>query len=121
MSHELSLKEIKKEWHGTLRSYLTGFFTCLILTAASFYLVIAGFFSKTAITVAIILLALLQAAIQVRFFLHVGEEAKPRWETLLFFFMLLILGIVAIGSLWIIFDLNSRTMPMEMPMEMTHD
>lgn len=109
---ELSLKEIQKEWHGSLRSYLVGFFACLVLTAASFYLVTADVLTKSAASAAIITLALVQAAIQVRFFLHVGEEAKPRWETIGFFFMVLVLVIIVIGSLWIMFDLNSRTMMM---------
>lgn len=107
---ELSLREIQKEWHGSLRSYLMGYMACLLLTAASFAVVISGVLSKTTVSAAIIVLALAQAIVQVRFFLHVGEEAKPRWETVGFFFMVLFLAIVAIGSLWVIFDLNSRTM-----------
>ena len=42
MSHELSLNEIKKEWHGTLKSYVIGFIASLILTAISFSLVITS-------------------------------------------------------------------------------
>ena len=49
-----------------------------------------------------------------------GQEAKPRWETLIFCFMVLILLIIVIGSLWIMNDLNERVMP-EMTREMSHD
>jgi len=115
MTHELSLREIKKEWHGSLRAYLIGFFCALLLTAASFSLVIWDLLSKRLLVGALIGLAIVQAVVQLLFFLHVGQEAKPRWETLVFYFMVLVLLIVALGTLWIMFDLNERLM------EMTHD
>ncbi len=98
---DLSLKQIKKEWHGTLKSYLIGFTVSLILTIISFSLrdkvMIAGF-------------ALTQAVCQLFLFLHLGSEAKPRWETIVFYFIFLILLIIVLGSLWIMFDLNRRMM-----------
>lgn len=63
----------------------------------------------------VIALALVQAIVQLLFFLHVGQEAKPRWETVVFYFMVVILFIIAAGSLWIMNDLNDRVMTMEMP------
>lgn len=112
MDHEPSLSQIQKEWHGTATSYVIGFTASLILTSLSFLLVAKGMISGYAL----IALALLQAAIQLRFFLHLGQEAKPRWETLIFYFMLLLLVIVAAGTLWIMDDLNNRMM---MNMDMT--
>lgn len=120
MSHELSLKEIKKEWHGTLKSYVVGFLTSLFLTTASFFLVYTHLFPKENLIFIIISLGLVQAIIQAVFFLHVGQESKPRWETIIFCFMILILLIIAIGSLWIMYDLNNRVMS-DMIMEMPHD
>ena len=115
MSHELSLNEIKKEWHGTLKSYVIGFFASLLLTSASFYLVVAKLLAGPALVYAIVGLALMQAVVQLLFFLHVGQEAKPRWETVVFYFMVTILIIISAGSLWIMNDLNDRVMSMEMP------
>lgn len=66
--------------------------------------------SSRALIYAITGLAIVQAIIQILFFLHVGQEAKPRWESLTLYFMLLILFIVVFGSLWIMFDLNHRVM-----------
>lgn len=119
MSHDLTLQEIKKEWHGTYRSYLIGFFASLVLTAASFLLVISKMVTGPALVYSIIALALVQAIVQLLFFLHVGHEAKPKWETLVFYFMILVLFIIAAGSLWIMIDLNDRVMS-DMS-EMTHD
>jgi cytochrome o ubiquinol oxidase operon protein cyoD len=65
-------------------------------------------------------LGLIQAIVQIVFFLHVGQEAKPRWETLIFFFTILILMIIAIGSVWIMNDLNNRMM-FGMEKEISHD
>jgi cytochrome o ubiquinol oxidase operon protein cyoD len=110
MHEELSLKEIKKEWHGTLRSYLIGFITSILLTMTSFSLVITRLFSGKTLVLAIIGLALVQAIFQLLFFLHLGQEPKPRWETLIFFFMVMVLLIVVLGSLWIMYDLKDRVM-----------
>jgi cytochrome o ubiquinol oxidase operon protein cyoD len=110
MITDLSLQEIKKEWRGSLRVYLIGYTLSLLLTIVSFGLVVTQMLSGSRLVYTLIGLALTQAAVQLIFFLHVGQEAKPRWETLVFFFMLLVLLIVVIGSLWIISDLNVRTM-----------
>jgi cytochrome o ubiquinol oxidase operon protein cyoD len=118
--HELSLKQIKKEWHGTLKSYLIGLIASLLLTAISFLLVITKAVTGKILVYSIVSLALIQAIFQLIFFLHVGQEAKPRWETLVFFFMILVLLIVALGSLWIMHDLDERVMS-HMMMEMHHD
>ena len=66
-------------------------------------------------------LALIQAIVQLFFFLHLGQEAKPRWQLFIFLFMLFIMLIIVIGSIWIMVDLNDRMM-LNMPMmEGMHD
>ncbi len=105
-----NLQQIQKEWHGTLQTYLTGFFVSLLLTAASFFLVIAQPLTGQPLIYILVGLALVQAIFQLRFFLHLGEEEKPRWESLLFYFMVMILLIIAVGSIWIMNDLNARMM-----------
>ena len=94
--------------HATLRSYTLGFVASLLLTLLSFYLVISKPFAPQNLLYLIVSLALVQALFQLRFFLHLGSEAKPRWETAIFYFMVLVLLILAIGSLWIMYNLNSR-------------
>lgn len=120
MHSELSLKEIQKEWHGTLKAYLIGFASSILLTAASFLLVVLKILSGPPLVYAIVSLAFVQAIVQLLFFLHVGQEAKPRWETVIFFFMVLILLIIVLGSLWIMNDLNIRMMSGMME-NMSHD
>jgi cytochrome o ubiquinol oxidase subunit IV len=120
MTEELSLKEIQKEWHGTLKSYAVGFLLSLLLTGTSFLLVISSPLSGQVLIHTLTGLAIVQAIIQLLFFLHLGQEDKPRWETLVFYFMVLILLIIAIGSLWIMNDLNDRVMS-HINKEMAHD
>ncbi len=120
MTAELSLREIQKEWHGTLKSYVIGFLASILLTAISFLLVLSRLLPEQRLIYAIIVLAIAQAIVQLLFFLHVGQEAKPRWETRAFCFMVLVLLIIAIGSLWIMHDLNDRVMS-DMTKEMSHD
>jgi cytochrome o ubiquinol oxidase subunit IV len=121
MTHALDLNEIQKEWHGTLKSYVIGFLASFLLTAASFSLVIMRLLSKQNLIYTIISLAIVQAIVQLLFFLHVGqEEVKPRWASTVFCFTVLILLIVVIGTLWIIHDLNDRMMP-DMNGGMSHD
>ena len=113
--HDLSLKETKREWHGSLKSYIVGFILCLLLTSLSFYLVYVQFFSGKILIYTLIALAIIQATVQLLLFLHVGQEAKPHWETIAFCLMVMFLLIIVIGSLWVMNDLNERVMP-----EMNH-
>lgn len=120
MSEELSLKQIQKEWHGTLKAYIIGFIGSLVLTIISFSLVHTKIISGQTLLYTVVSLALVQAVIQLLFFLHVGQEAKPRWETVVFLFMLMVLVIVAFGTLWIMQDLDARMMS-DMPRIMPYD
>lgn len=110
MSEERSLKEVQKEWHGTLRSYVIGFFASLVLTTLSFFLVISKAISGDGLIYSLVGLGLIQAVMQLIFFLHLGQEEKPKWQSLIFYFMLLVLFIIAGGSLWIMRDLHHRVM-----------
>lgn len=110
MARDLSFTETKKEWHGTFKSYAIGFIASLLLTSASFFLVLFKSLSGNLLVYSLIALAIAQAIVQLIFFLHVGQEDKPKWETLLFGFTVIVLLIIIIGSLWIMNDLNERTM-----------
>jgi len=110
MSDELSLREMQKTWHGSLRAYLIGFLASLIFTSLSFFLVLAKIFTGGALITAISILAIFQAAFQLRYFLHLAKEGRPFWETVVFINMLIVLLVITLGSLWVMNDLNMRTM-----------
>jgi cytochrome o ubiquinol oxidase operon protein cyoD len=110
MDAELSLKQMQKSWHGSIRAYAIGFLVSLLLTSLSFSIVAFDIVAKGDIKYWISGFALIQATFQLIYFLHLGKEGSPWWETVTFFFMLITLLIVVIGSLWIMYDLNSRMM-----------
>ena len=58
-------------------------------------------------------LAITQMIVQLLFFFHLGEEKKPRLNTMSFLFMLMVVGIIAFGSIWIMYNLNYNMMPHE--------
>ena len=94
--------------HVSLQSYVYGFITCLALTAAAYITAVSSIFSDE-VTIGIIgVLAIVQCIVQLRRFLHVGVEFKPRWKLMAFITMLLIVLILVIGSLWIMNNLNYR-------------
>jgi len=111
MTIEPILLKIQKEWHGTYKSYLIGFFVSFFLTSLSFFLVIAKPFSNIWIIYSVIILAILQAIVQLIFFLHIGQESKPRFKTYFLIFSIFILFIFVVGSIWVMNDLEFRMMP----------
>jgi cytochrome o ubiquinol oxidase operon protein cyoD len=113
---DLSLSEIKKQWHGTFKAYVIGFTASLLLTSISFFITATQVVSGNALLYTLVGLAIVQAILQLIFFLHLGQEDKPRWESVIFSFMVLILLIISLGSLWIMNDLNSRMMTHNMEM-----
>lgn len=108
--HDQSLSEVQKQWHGSLKDYVIGFTLSLVLTAAAFYLVMVPRLTGGPLILTLVGLGLVQAIVQLRFFLHLGQEPKPRWETVVFFFMVSVLLIIVLGTLWIMYDLNNRVM-----------
>lgn len=124
MKTEPILHHIQREWHGTLAHYIIGFIFSLLLTSLSFFIVVQRPFSENMLIYTVMGLALLQAIIQLLFFLHIGKEKRPRLELISLLFTTLILLIVVIGSIWVMNDLNMRMMPdmnMNMTEGMSHD
>jgi len=111
MSEDLSLKEMQKTWHGSQKAYAIGFIVSLLLTAASFTIVGLKLLPPSIAIYVVSALAFCQAVIQLIYFLHLGQEDRPQWESLVFYFMILVLLIIVIGSLWVMYDLNARMMP----------
>ncbi len=103
---------IKITPHGTLLSYVSGFVFSLALTLTVFVLVnnhvTSGHaaYSHGFLALVIMGLAVVQLIVQLVFFLHLGAEAKPRWNLAVFLFMMVVLVVIVGGSLWIINNLN---------------
>ncbi len=92
--------------HGSLATYATGFVLSLALTLLAYMAVRHGSLSKYSLLVLILTLAVTQFAVQMVFFLHLGKKSRPRWNLTVFSFMMIVLGILVFGSLWIMHNLN---------------
>ena len=90
----------------TLKAYITGFVLSVYLTIMAYLLVSRHLFSSHLLVALIIGLALIQFVVQVYYFLHLGQETKPRWKLVTFIFMLGTVAILVFGSLWIMANLD---------------
>jgi cytochrome o ubiquinol oxidase operon protein cyoD len=97
--------------HGSLKSYTFGFILSIILTLIPFYLVVNEVINGWALVFSLFGFAIAQLLVQLQFFIHLGEQSKPRWNLIMFLCMALILMIVVFGSLWIMNNLNYHMMP----------
>jgi cytochrome o ubiquinol oxidase operon protein cyoD len=97
---------------GTIWTYVLGFGLSLALTLTAYFAVkhhinTRHIFPRDNVMIAILAaLAVAQLFAQLVFFLHLNRESKPRWNLLVFLFMLMVLVIVVAGSLWIMNNLN---------------
>lgn len=107
-------------YKGRLKTYLIGFSLSLILTLLSYSAVINHGLRASSLVAFIIGLAITQFIVQLFFFMHLGQETKPRWKLLVLFFMLGVVLILVVGSLWIMANLNYRMTPQQMNQYMTN-
>lgn len=103
-------------YNRALIAYTTGFVGSIILTVTAYLFVTSGLFSGWTTAVIIASLAVIQCIVQLVFFLHLGQEKRPRWRLMTMLFMLAIFIIVVFGSIWVMYDLNDRMMPTEREM-----
>ena len=91
--------------HGSVKEYVIGLILSIVLTVIPFGLVMAG--NTGALTLAIILLCLVaQVFVQLVFFLHMNGSSEQIWNTASGVFIVLIVLIVVLGSIWIMNHLN---------------
>ncbi len=113
------MKDIKKAVQTTYRNYLLGFALSLMTTLVAYFAVTQEWLEGWTLLGVLGLLALTQMLVQLYFFLHLGEELKPRLRIWSFVFMATILLIVVVGSLWIMSHLDYNMMHMN-ETEKTH-
>ncbi|HET8709474.1 MAG TPA: cytochrome C oxidase subunit IV family protein [Candidatus Saccharimonadales bacterium] len=93
-----------------LTLYIFGFAWSLLLTLTAYFWTTRHIMTTSWLMYALCGLAIGQCAAQLYFFLHVAAGTRPRWKFISFWFMLLIVLIVVVGSLWIMHSLNTRMM-----------
>ncbi|HEY2810592.1 MAG TPA: cytochrome o ubiquinol oxidase subunit IV [Rhabdochlamydiaceae bacterium] len=101
-------------WNSSFKPPFIAFVLSLLLAAAMYRFVTKHHLEGLSLTLTLFVLGLVQALIQLVFFLHLGVESKPHWNSITFLFTVLVVIIIVGGSLWIMNNLNYNLMPMEM-------
>jgi len=95
---------------GGLKSYLIGFAMAVILTVIPFAMVMSGAFSKGVTVTVISVMAAVQMLVHMVYFLHMDRSPEQRSNVQVGLFSLLIIGIVIVGSLWVLHNMNVNMM-----------
>lgn len=111
--------DLDHAWNPSVKPVIIGFVISLILTLGVYLAVSHKHLEGSLLIIAVVAAGSIQALVQLIFFMHLGLEAKPRWHSMTFLFMLLIGFVLVGGSLWIMYNLNYN-MPNMPNMPMGH-
>ena len=105
------------EYDKSVMKYCIGAVLAGFLTAVIYVIVVADVIPNVTALVAVILLfALVQLCLQLYFFLHITDEEKPRWKSFSLWYVIAMLLIVVVGSIWVMrnMDYNMGMTPEQM-------
>lgn len=88
------------------RPYIIGFVASLIVTIDAYILVRYKLLNGWVLIATIVALATAQLIFQLIYFLHLSHGAKPRWQAIVFWFMILVVVILGAGSVWIMQNMD---------------
>lgn len=95
---------------GKYKSYVIGFVLSIITTLLAYVFVVNELWSKDMLVYIVLAIAVVQLVVQMVFFLHLGRGS--RWKAVTFYFTLLTVGIIVIGTIWIMNNLDYNMMQM---------
>lgn len=104
------MSDREAEFRRERRSYLTGLAFALILTLIPFGVVAWGGLSTSVALWLVAGFALVQIVVHFRFFLHIDLSRQKREDLQLILFTVLLLAIMASGTIWIMASLQTRMM-----------
>ncbi|MBC7456282.1 MAG: cytochrome o ubiquinol oxidase subunit IV [Massilia sp.] len=109
-------------YHGSLRSYATGFVLAVILTVIPFWLVMGKVFSNSSTAALVVLgFAAVQIVVHMVYFLHMNTKSEGGWTALALIFTVMLVVIMLSGSIWVMYHLDHNMMPGMMTEAMAHD
>jgi cytochrome o ubiquinol oxidase operon protein cyoD len=111
MNNTAHTPETTPHEHGTIASYIVGFILSLVFTAIPYFLVTKHAVAGNALVATILGFAVLQMGVQLVFFLHLGREKKPYWQSLFLVSTVGIILVVVGGSMWIMHHLHYNMTP----------
>jgi cytochrome o ubiquinol oxidase operon protein cyoD len=97
-----------------LLGYIVGLFLAALITAVAFFLVGTSLVWRPSIPVALLVLAVAQMGVHLVFFLHITTGPDNYNNVLALAFGVLIVGLIMVGSLWIMANMNNNMTQMNM-------
>lgn len=97
-------------WNISFKAPVLGFVLSLLIMVTMYRLATHPHLRGELLMWTVFGLGAIQALIQLVFFLHLGMESKPHWNTITFLFTVLVIILVIGGSLWIMHNLNYNVM-----------
>jgi cytochrome o ubiquinol oxidase operon protein cyoD len=95
---------------SSIKSYLTGFMLSVMLTAIPFWAVITHHFDKPITLSLVLITAIVQIVVHLKYFLHLDFSKEGKINTFSFLFTALIIVMVVGLSVWIIYAANDLMM-----------
>jgi len=98
--------------HGSLRDYVIGFVLSVILTVIPFWLVMGDVFASKVMTVGLVMaFGAVQMVVHMVYFLHMKRSSEGGWIVMSMLFTVVIILIALVGSLWVMYHMNTNMMP----------
>jgi len=116
MNHKHTIAARHSLARGSINKYVIGFALSIAVTLCAYAISvnhnsINDNVANASIIIMLVFLGIVQLGVQLRYFIHLGHEAKPYWNKLVFAYMVIMVLIVGIGSLWIMNNLDYNMMP----------
>jgi len=92
-------------------NYTVGFVLSLLLTGGAYIIATNHLFEGWTMMLVLMALAVAQLIVQLVFFLHFGKGTDGKWNRAAFWFIAISILILAIGSLWIMHNMDYNMMP----------
>ncbi len=97
-----------------LLGYLVGLFLAAFITVVAFFIAKTNLVWGPSIPLALVVLAIAQIGVHLVFFIHITTGPDNANNVLALAFGVLIVGLIIIGSLWIMANMNHNMIPMQM-------
>jgi len=98
-------------WNKSFKPVIIGYLLSILLILAAYYIAVEKLLVGVPLLITVIGIGTVQAILQFIFFFHLGIEKKPRWNLIMFLFMVLVLVIIVTGCIWIMYNLDYYVMP----------
>ena len=94
--------DLEQKWNTSIRPLIWGLVISSIL--------LIGVYVFAQVNWLVMLLTYAQSVAVLVYFMHLGIENKPRWNLIVFLFMLVLVIVVIGGSMWVMYNIDYNVM-----------